>query len=342
EYWSERKSDRQKGVRQRQIRISGLVQRKKGKRGESSSSIQVVTQVDGCQQYCPLDEEGDKAPGKFSNFGPEFIQAMCYEMMKVFKGKGVMPSSSNYTISKTAAQKGLMACFDKSCCALQDLQSKSIVAMGREVGGLYKLRAHEEGVSSFNKVCFTTSIEGNNRVIHDRLCHISYSRMRHVINCDFEPASERQHGLFLSIISSREVDKFDTKGRRSDLLGYPSNQKGYRLYNLVSHEIYHIRDVFFHKEKFPFKQPEPTPAPSLKQSLFLDVAHTTEEDLLKTHVEALTRPSRNKQLPVWTKDYVLAAHNVAKSIDENIEYSASLARVMAIAEPARYCEAAYS
>ncbi|KAL8161056.1 hypothetical protein V2J09_012545 [Rumex salicifolius] len=62
----------------------------------------------------PLDEEGDEALGKFSNFDPEFIQAMCNEMMKVFKGKGVMPSSSNYAVNRAAAQKGLMACFDKT------------------------------------------------------------------------------------------------------------------------------------------------------------------------------------------------------------------------------------
>ncbi|GKB05825.1 retrovirus-related pol polyprotein from transposon TNT 1-94 [Tanacetum coccineum] len=48
-------------------------------------------------------------------------------------------------------------------------------------------------------------------------------------------------------------DKFDNRGIKCVLLGYPLNQKGYRLYNLESGETFNNRDVVFKENVFPFK-----------------------------------------------------------------------------------------
>nr|GEX24917.1 hypothetical protein [Tanacetum cinerariifolium] len=57
-------------------------------------------------------------------------------------------------------------------------------------------------------------------------------------------------------------DKFDPKGIRCVLIGYPPGQKGCKLYNLSTHEVIHSRDVVFQESVFPFKEPVTTFAPS--------------------------------------------------------------------------------
>lgn len=49
-------------------------------------------------------------------------------------------------------------------------------------------------------------------------------------------------------------DKFDSKGIKCVLLGYPPNQKGYKHYNLSTKEVFHSRDALFDEKIFPFSQ----------------------------------------------------------------------------------------
>nr|XP_043611556.1 uncharacterized protein LOC122583197 [Erigeron canadensis] len=49
-------------------------------------------------------------------------------------------------------------------------------------------------------------------------------------------------------------DKFGPRGVKCILLGYPPAQRGYRLYNLDTAEVFHSRDVVFEENIFPFKQ----------------------------------------------------------------------------------------
>ena len=48
-------------------------------------------------------------------------------------------------------------------------------------------------------------------------------------------------------------DKFNTKGRRCILLGYPPQQKAYKLYDLDTHITFVNRDVKFFVDILPFK-----------------------------------------------------------------------------------------
>nr|GEV29291.1 reverse transcriptase, RNA-dependent DNA polymerase [Tanacetum cinerariifolium] len=45
-------------------------------------------------------------------------------------------------------------------------------------------------------------------------------------------------------------DKFDPKGIRCVLIGYPPGQKGYKLYSLKTYEVLHSRDVIFQENVF--------------------------------------------------------------------------------------------
>ncbi|GKC78432.1 cysteine-rich receptor-like protein kinase 8, partial [Tanacetum coccineum] len=58
----------------------------------------------------------------------------------------------------------------------------------------------------------------------------------------------------LALVSnpSRTADKFDPKGVPCVFLGYPSHQKGYKFYNLLTHSSFVSRDAIFHESVFPF------------------------------------------------------------------------------------------
>jgi hypothetical protein len=51
---------------------------------------------------------------------------------------------------------------------------------------------------------------------------------------------------------SRNRTKFDPRAKPCMLLGYPFQQKGYKLFDLHSHSIFISRDVVFHESIFPF------------------------------------------------------------------------------------------
>ncbi|KAL8141167.1 hypothetical protein V2J09_007188 [Rumex salicifolius] len=84
--------------------VIGFLDWYKGKKKTRQFSVsnQVGSQSGQGQMSSALDGEGSSATGKHSSFDPEFVQAMCNEMMKVFKGK--MPSVSNYAGSSSRAE----------------------------------------------------------------------------------------------------------------------------------------------------------------------------------------------------------------------------------------------
>ncbi|GJU12707.1 RmlC-like cupins superfamily protein [Tanacetum coccineum] len=59
--------------------------------------------------------------------------------------------------------------------------------------------------------------------------------------------------LCYAAVTVPQKDKFDNRGIKCVLLGYPMNQKGYRLYNLQTQEVFTSRDVVFKEDVFPFK-----------------------------------------------------------------------------------------
>lgn len=55
---------------------------------------------------------------------------------------------------------------------------------------------------------------------------------------------------FSSNVGSRQ-DKFQPRGVPCVFVGYPPTQKGYRLLNLITKEMFVSRDVLFHETIFP-------------------------------------------------------------------------------------------
>ncbi|XP_074318133.1 uncharacterized protein LOC141654924 [Silene latifolia] len=60
---------------------------------------------------------------------------------------------------------------------------------------------------------------------------------------------------YLCYAYNRDIhrDKFDSRARRSILLGYPHGTKGYKLYDLDNNKVFLSRDVRFYEHIFPFQ-----------------------------------------------------------------------------------------
>uniref|UniRef100_A0A803L5I1 Retroviral polymerase SH3-like domain-containing protein n=1 Tax=Chenopodium quinoa TaxID=63459 RepID=A0A803L5I1_CHEQI len=54
------------------------------------------------------------------------------------------------------------------------------------------------------------------------------------------------------LLTDNSHDKFNERGIRSVLLGYPFGTKGYRLYDLQKRKIFISKDVYFKEHIFPF------------------------------------------------------------------------------------------
>ncbi|GKE45062.1 retrovirus-related pol polyprotein from transposon TNT 1-94 [Tanacetum coccineum] len=60
--------------------------------------------------------------------------------------------------------------------------------------------------------------------------------------------------LCFATVTKPHKDKFAPRSIKSVLIGYPPGQKGYKLYNLETHEVFCSRDVSFQETIFPFKK----------------------------------------------------------------------------------------
>ncbi|GJW63069.1 retrovirus-related pol polyprotein from transposon TNT 1-94 [Tanacetum coccineum] len=94
-----------------------------------------------------------------------------------------------------------------------------------------------------------------------------------LLNKELDYSSLRVFGCFVVASNpSRIPDKFAPKGVPCVFIGYPAHQKGYKLYNLLTHSCFVSRDVQFHEHIFPFADssaskflhPTPVTMPSSK------------------------------------------------------------------------------
>lgn len=63
----------------------------------------------------------------------------------------------------------------------------------------------------------------------------------------------RVFGCLAYVLKTRKESKFDERRRACIFLGYPLGQKGYKVYDLLTKDIYVSRDVVFFEKQFPFK-----------------------------------------------------------------------------------------
>jgi hypothetical protein len=96
-------------------------------------------------------------------------------------------------------------------------------------------------------------------------------------------------------VTKPHKDKFAPMGIRCVLLGYPPGQKGYKLYNLQTKEVFCSRDVIFHETMFPFKKEVQVPTSAGK---FWPDSKIVEEDVvLDTSVQNNVANSEPNDIP---------------------------------------------
>ncbi|KAI5428719.1 hypothetical protein KIW84_033637 [Lathyrus oleraceus] len=74
-------------------------------------------------------------------------------------------------------------------------------------------------------------------------------------------------------------DKFATRSRRCVFVGYPYGQKGWRVYDLESHEFFVSRDVIFSEDQFPFHEIEKQKDDVGTNRTTLELPITEEDDM---------------------------------------------------------------
>ncbi|GJV10081.1 retrovirus-related pol polyprotein from transposon TNT 1-94 [Tanacetum coccineum] len=152
--------------------------------------------------------------------------------------------------------------------------------------------------------------------------------------------------LCYAAVTIPHKDKFDKRGTKCVLLGYPLNKKGYTLYNLDTRETFHSRDVIFEESVFPFKDcNKHTP-----QMVTNDFPTFGDEDSTNAAPpEQVRRSTRQTNKPVWLKDFVDPTANKSTPhypLFVSIYFSripiphiAFLANVFSNPEPSRYKQA---
>ncbi|GKD00950.1 retrovirus-related pol polyprotein from transposon TNT 1-94 [Tanacetum coccineum] len=134
--------------------------------------------------------------------------------------------------------------------------------------------------------------------------------------------------LCYAAVTKPNKDKFDNTGVKCVLLGYPQNQKGYKLYDLNTKEIFLSRDVVFDETVFPFKgdtftHPNITPSLPTFGDIFLDeendpniptqLPNTTNPVSNNERIQT-RRSSRQSAKPSWLKDFVTPQSHGANAV----------------------------
>ena len=108
--------------------------------------------------------------------------------------------------------------------------------------------------------------------------------------------------------------KFHPRARRCVFLGYRSNMKSSRFYDLDNHTIFYSRDATYFENIFPFEtlifQSEAPSLPHmdmlespLSDDFTLDQTHTTETQHPNVEPSSLRRSSRTIRPPTYLDDY---------------------------------------
>ena len=102
---------------------------------------------------------------------------------------------------------------------------------------------------------------------------------------------------FVSTLRSHRR-KFDQRATNCVFLGYPSNQKAYKLLDLQTHKIIISRDVTFHEKNVPFHQ---SSTPHKPLPIFLPVHTEIQPTLFPSTPDHFILPYENSELDTSSK-----------------------------------------
>lgn len=121
---------------------------------------------------------------------------------------------------------------------------------------------------------------------------------------------------------ARDKDKFSYRSRRCIFVGYPYNQKGWKVYDLDKKEFLISRDVIFHEDKFPFATEVIT---SSKPSKILPVVSLSSDDdwLVQELPTQVERGSNNDSAVTSSSLADPVSPSTSHPVETQTEYSVS-------------------
>jgi len=108
---------------------------------------------------------------------------------------------------------------------------------------------------------------------------------------------------YTTIVSPKQ--NFDPRARQCIFIGYPLNQKAYKLFDIDAYTFFTSRDVIFHESVFPFCQQSQTQSspplqgilPTIDIDLPTHVQHSLNQHFSTTHHHAHEPPSNQPSSP---------------------------------------------
>ncbi|GKB90587.1 retrovirus-related pol polyprotein from transposon TNT 1-94 [Tanacetum coccineum] len=139
--------------------------------------------------------------------------------------------------------------------------------------------------------------------------------------------------LCYAAVTKPNKDKFDNRGVKCVLLGYPQNQKGYKLYNLNTKETFLSRDVVLDETSATTQEPiiQTPPVPNTLEP----IPHNPPDPNIPIQLPNIANPvsnnervqtkrsSRQSTKPRWLKDFVTPQTNAFATSDPTTFHQAS-------------------
>lgn len=100
-------------------------------------------------------------------------------------------------------------------------------------------------------------------------------------------------GCLCYVKSTKKLDKFAPRSEKCVFIGYPQGQKGWKVFNLETHEFIVSRDVIFHEHVFPYASPNESTFEAPYEQRVSDVTQQDDEEdtLLQGHIIEHGEPS---------------------------------------------------